>query len=264
MASGTPSRRLIAAGELSAAGARVPYEVLLERRPNTRYSLTQRKAYLRLPLRTPAEAIAAARAEFEAWLREALTKRAGLRAAHRPRAFADGETWRFGDYAFRLLIRRADVRGASAKTAGGTPATGATPLSVTLPRDLDARASDEAVERLLFRMLARRVRPTIEREVRELNAAHFRVAVSRVRLSATTSRWGSRSASGTVSLSTRLAGVPPFCRKAVIVHELAHGIEMNHSARFWALVYGAMPDYDAADAWLKREGGQLRWERAGG
>ena len=271
MARGPLSRKLTAAGVFESAGARVPYEIILERRANTRYSLTQRKAYLRLPLRTSAAAIAKARAEFEAWLGGALAKRAGLRAAHEPRDFADGETWRFGEHAFRLTIRRADVGGASARIqphnrngpGGNIDAVDAAPLLITLPQNLDPGASDEATEKLLFRMLARKVRPSVEREVRELNAAHFRIPVARVKLSATTSRWGSCSSSGTISLSTRLAGVPAFCRKAVIVHELAHGIEMNHSPRFWSLVYGAMPDYDAADAWLKREGGQLAWERVG-
>ena len=263
MARRPPARRLIAAGTFAAAGAHVPFEVVLERRANTRYSLTQRKAYLRLPLGSSARAVATARAEFEAWLTAALAKRAGLLAAHRPKAFADGETWRFGEHAFRLSLRRADVKGASAKTTDAPPHGSPTPLLVTLPRNLDPHASDEAVEKLLFRMLAHGIRPAVEREVRELNAAHFRIPVSRVRLQATTSRWGSRSSSGTISLSTRLAGVPPFCRKAVIVHELAHGIEMNHSERFWRLVYEAMPDYGEADAWLRTHGGQLGWERVG-
>ena len=111
------------------------------------------------------------------------------------------------------------------------------------------------------RLLARKQRGAVEQEVSELNQLHFRVPVKRVKLSATSSRWGSCSTSGTISLSTRLLGAPEFCRKAVIIHELAHGREMNHSDRFWKLVYAAMPDYDAADAWLREEGRGLGWTK---
>ena len=256
-------RKVIASGQLVVDAAHVPYEVTLERRTNTRYSLTPRKAYLRMPLRSSAGAVAEARVAFETWLREAIGRRAGLRAAHVPKAFTDGQVWAYGEHRFRLSIRRAEVKGASAKTATASAKTvGApTPLLVTLPRDADASTSAELTEKLLFRMLARELQPSIEREVRELNAAHYGVRVSRVKLSATTSRWGSCSAAGTLSLSTRLAGAPGFCRKAVILHELAHRIEMNHSARFWKLVYDAMPEYDEADAWLKENGGKLGWEK---
>ena len=264
---GALSRKLVAAGQLEIDGAHVPYEVTLERRPSTRYSLTQRKAYLRIPLGTPATAIAETRAAFETWLRTAIRERSGLRAAHVPKTFADGEVWAYGEHRFRLSLKRADVKGASAKTVGtrsGRETSGAAapiPLRITLPADADELAAAELTEKLLFRMLARKLQPSVEAEVRALNEAHYKVSVRRVKLSATTSRWGSCSTSGTLSLSTRLAGAPAFCRKAVILHELAHRIEMNHSPRFWKLVYDAMPDYDEADAWLKTHGGQLAWRR---
>lgn len=261
------SRKLVAAGRLEIGGAVVPYEVVLERRTNTRYSLTPRKAYLRMPLRSSASAVAEARVSFEAWLADAIRERPGLGAPHVPKAFSEGEVWAFGAHRFRLSLRRAEVKGASAKTAA-TPPNGAPPaaddahsLLLTLPADADERAAAELIENLLFRMLARKLQPSIEREVRELNRAHYNVPVTRVKLSATTSRWGSCSAAGTLSLSTRLAGAPPFCRKAVILHELAHRIEMNHSPRFWKLVYDAMPEYDRADAWLKEYGGALAWRK---
>ena len=259
--SGALARKLVAAGQLVIDGAHVPYEVTLERRPSTRYSLTPRKAYLRMPVGMSAGAIVETRAAFEAWLAEAIRKRAGLRAAHVPNAFADGDVWAFGEHHFSLSLKRADVKGASAKTVGTPPAPAPTPLLITLPTDADERTTAELTEKLLFRMLARKLQSGIEAEVRALNEAHYKVSVTRVKLSATTSRWGSCSTSGTLSLSTRLAGAPAFCRKAVILHELAHRIEMNHSPRFWKLVYDVMPDYDEADAWLKTHGGQLAWRR---
>ena len=43
----------------------------------------------------------------------------------------------------------------------------------------------------------------------------------------------------------------------VVVHELCHRLEMNHSARFWAEVERVLPDYAAARKWLRQNGGSL-------
>ena len=63
-------------------------------------------------------------------------------------------------------------------------------------------------------------------------------------------RWGSCSQTGTVSLNWRLVQAPPVVSDYVIIHELMHRIEMNHSNRFWSLVLEACPDYDKHEDWL--------------
>jgi predicted metal-dependent hydrolase len=68
------------------------------------------------------------------------------------------------------------------------------------------------------------------------------------------SRWGSCSATGTISLNWRLVQTPDFVRDYIIHHELMHLREMNHSARFWARVEEVCPDWRAAERWVKRNG----------
>lgn len=68
------------------------------------------------------------------------------------------------------------------------------------------------------------------------------------------SRWGSCSSKGNLNLNWRLIKCAPLFRDYVIVHELAHTIEFNHSKAFWSLVHKLMPDYRQALAWIAAHG----------
>ena len=91
----------------------------------------------------------------------------------------------------------------------------------------------------------------------ELAAVH-QLAVRRVTVRNQRSRWGSCSAKRTISLNWRLVQTPERVRDYIILHELMHLKEMNHSPRFWNLVQEVCPDYAEAEAWLKRHADLLR------
>ncbi len=82
--------------------------------------------------------------------------------------------------------------------------------------------------------------------------------VKRVSVRDQKSRWGSCSARKTISLSWRLIQAPLFVLEYVIVHELMHLKEMNHSPRFWHHVATAFPQHREAELWLKQFGKELR------
>ncbi len=89
--------------------------------------------------------------------------------------------------------------------------------------------------------------------------AHFRshvilqTAGVTLRLSNARGRWGSCHVSGRISLSWRLIHFPQHLIDYVVVHELAHLREMNHSPRFWTVVGSVIPDYAARRRELRRE-----------
>jgi hypothetical protein len=66
---------------------------------------------------------------------------------------------------------------------------------------------------------------------------------SKVVIKRVQSRWGSCSSRGVVSFNYKLIFLSEKMQEYVVVHELCHLKEMNHSARFWALVATALPDY---------------------
>jgi predicted metal-dependent hydrolase len=109
------------------------------------------------------------------------------------------------------------------------------------------------IERHLWRLAANELPP----KVLEYAALH-QLPVRRITVRNQRSRWGSCSRRGTISLNWRLIQTPAFVRDYLVVHEIMHLKEMNHSSRFWREVERACPDYEAAEQWLKRHSSLLR------
>jgi predicted metal-dependent hydrolase len=83
--------------------------------------------------------------------------------------------------------------------------------------------------------------------------AAMTVAPVDIRLSNARTRWGSCHASGRILLNWRLIQMPARLIDYVVVHELAHLREMNHSPRFWAVVAKEIPDYNARRREIRRD-----------
>jgi len=88
-------------------------------------------------------------------------------------------------------------------------------------------------------------------------AEAFPIEYKQLRLKYNHSNWGSCSTRGNINLSTRLLLCPLPVIDYVIVHELAHLIQPNHSKAFWAEVAEVMPDWKTHAQWLKTEGTYL-------
>ncbi|MBQ8559450.1 MAG: M48 family metallopeptidase [Tyzzerella sp.] len=66
--------------------------------------------------------------------------------------------------------------------------------------------------------------------------------------------WGSCSSKGNLNFNCMLMKTPPEIQDYVVVHELCHRKEMNHSKRFWTEVEKVLPDYRERRKWLKENG----------
>jgi hypothetical protein len=114
-------------------------------------------------------------------------------------------------------------------------------------------AEGAATERW-YRATARRaLGAAVERESRRLDLAYRSIAIRDQR-----TRWGSCSDRGTLSFSWRLVVVPAEVLDYVVVHELCHLREMNHSRAFWRLLDDALPGWPDHEAWLTEHGRELR------
>jgi len=149
-------------------------------------------------------------------------------------------------------------------------------LRVTLPRwgsKREALAFVETSQPWIERQRATRAaRPAVvhpdepalrRRALRELPPALQRLAevhgitVTRISIRNQRSRWGACSAAGAITLNWRLILVPAFVCEYVMLHELMHRRELNHSPRFWRHVHAVCPRHQEARRWLLTEGQRL-------
>ena len=101
-----------------------------------------------------------------------------------------------------------------------------------------------------YREQTRRVATALIADLPEPHPTTLRIADG-------TSRWGSCSRTGTVSLSWRLMLAPFRVLDYVVVHELCHLRHLDHGSKFWAAVEELRPDWREAHAWLRAHGSEL-------
>ena len=148
-------------------------------------------------------------------------------------------------------------------------------LRVTIPRGgsraeaqrFAARHRDWAV-RQRSKVLAAKRPPEVEQALREqaqrelpprlldLAALHG-LTVNRITIRAQRSRWGSCSPKGHIALNYRLMLMPPDVREYILIHELMHLKQPDHSRKFWRHVEAACPGFREAERWLRRNGSSL-------
>lgn len=112
------------------------------------------------------------------------------------------------------------------------------------------------------------VRAAIERDLRELAraaliprlrelAAGQGLTPGSITIRDQRSRWGSCGRQGNIALNFRLVQMPAAVRDYILIHELMHIRQQNHSRRFWRLVEAACPGFREAERWLRTTGRSL-------
>ena len=225
--------------DAGANGARAPADIVFERSHRARnYRLTLRRdgtAVATIPPRGTESEARRFVEQHRGWL-----LRARERQRHRPRA---ADVWTVGTH----VLWRGELKAIRVAAAGERP-------QVCLAADVFRVARlDGDLRTALEAHFARRARIELPARTWEL-AAITGVGIRHVTVRNQRSRWGSCSASGTISLNWRLIQTPDFVRDYIVYHELMHLREMNHSERFWTQVGEVCPGWRDAERWIKRNG----------
>lgn len=113
----------------------------------------------------------------------------------------------------------------------------------------------ESLKEWYIQKAKEKIIPRVKRHARELG-----VDVAGIKIVDNRYRWGSCTPKDNVNFNWRLIKAPMFVIDYVIIHELAHLIESNHTPRFWNIVRTQAPNMDKAREWLKENGGLLEQE----
>ncbi len=105
-----------------------------------------------------------------------------------------------------------------------------------------------------FRWQAKSQIPQLVRSL----ARQFGLKPGRISIRDQKTRWGSCSSKGNLNFNWRLLMAPTAVLRYVIIHELTHLNELNHSKKFWALVAERCPEFRRHEIWLKEHGNDLR------
>lgn len=215
----------------------VPY--LLRRSPRRRtvgLRIDQSGLTVSVPSRTPQRAWEAILLEKSGWV---LDKLEAMRARSVPAIrWHDGELLPFLGGPIELVLEHGAHR--------ARPTLGDGQLRVAL-----ADPSDTAtLETRVVQWYRREAMAFFQHRV-AFYARQLGVSVSRLGLSSARTRWGSCTSGGSIRLNWRLIKAPPSVIDYVVVHELAHLIELNHSPSFWHVVAQLCPDYAEQRARLK-------------
>jgi predicted metal-dependent hydrolase len=122
-------------------------------------------------------------------------------------------------------------------------------------RQQEATKGEELTEqdiRLLVTRAKRIIPPMVDRYARMMGVTYGNITIRMQK-----SRWGSCSGKGNLNFNCLLMRAPDEITEYVVVHELCHRKEMNHSDRFWAEVEKILPDYKERRKWLKDHGNEL-------
>jgi predicted metal-dependent hydrolase len=175
------------------------------------------------------------------WIRKKRQEVQRRQELSRPKKFEDGEKflWLGKEYPLRIVAR---VR----------------PSLVFTGERFELAASSILSARQLFEAwFKEQARFYLSSRLKEI-ARKTGFKYQKFRLSSAQTRWGSCSAKGTISLVWRLMMAPPEIIDYLIIHELAHTKEKNHSRAFWRLVEELLPDYRERRRWLRKNGFRLK------
>ncbi len=131
-----------------------------------------------------------------------------------------------------------------------------------IAREQQNRSQTEKLSPEELRALAEQAAKVIPQRVRHY-APSVGVSYGRITIRKQRTRWGSCSSKGNLNFNCLLMLAPPEVLDAVVVHELCHRKEMNHSKAFYAEVYRVFPEYDKWNKWLKENGAALMSRRPG-
>lgn len=228
----------------------IPVHVISEWRNSNRIAINRDKIVIRIP------SIGSQFNSYESWakkwIKDQFEKQPSLKKRFQLSSYKTGDTIVLPDKKYFLNIQ-SEIR----KTSTANLVTNDI-IQIKLNESLSGLNKNKAIKTLIARIIAQDNLPSVTDRILALNDLYIKENIKKVRIKNNSSNWGSCSSNGNINISVRTLFAPSEVRDYVYIHELAHLKELNHSARFWKIVSGIMPDYKEKERWLHEHGSAYR------
>jgi predicted metal-dependent hydrolase len=218
-------------------------KIVRSRRRTITLIVTQDSALVvRAPLNASNAYIASVVREKSDWIRQKLSE-ISLRPKSPAKEFVNGEEFMYLGRAYQLcFVERAEK-------------------DVELTDKLCLAARVKPIARFVLRRWLKAAAAKVINQRCQWYADATGLKPAAIKITEARKRWGSCGSKGILNFSWRLVMAPQEIIDYVVVHELAHLAELNHSPAFWRRVADMLPDYKKREQWLKENGGLLTIEK---
>ena len=226
--------RELSEGSISHDGVVIPYKLRRSKRRRKTFQISVNDAGVRVavPYRTPNREVHAFLNKHAPWILKQLAK---LKDRPAPKSFVTGETMPYLGRNIQLTVKKRPISEARVRLHQGN-------FQVDTPQSLKDDELREEIERAFLHWYQQRAKQRIAHAVNLRWPGMKKGDKPQVIIGNQKTLWGSCAADGTLRFNWRLVMMPPPLMEYVVVHELAHLKQRNHSPAFWKVVVKAMPD----------------------
>jgi len=234
---------------------RVPIKVHIEYRKDHRFSIAKRSAILRMPVFYSQATKQKTYQQFLAWIEKHHTDKPEMFTRFEIKEYITGDIIEIFGVRYRL-----EVSMIAGETVRAKMDLNEDVIILGIPESLEE--DDERgkyLSKVIKKVVAKALKPLVEKRLAYLAEHVVGVSFNNFRLKDSLSNWGSCSGRNNINISIRTLLLPMDKIDYVLIHELCHLKELNHSPAFWGHVEKAMPNYREAEDWISAHGNNLHY-----
>ncbi len=229
---------------------KVPLRIYVEKRKSVRASLGKNHVILRIPV-FATEELEKHVTFTKNWLHKVLIDKPNILDKYQIKSVED-------EYEIVILEKYTyKVKVTYLKADRGTAKLRNFVIDLGIPTKADEFDQRKMIRDLVSKILVKVFKDYVVKRIHEINNLHFKKEIKGVTLRYNASNWGSCSSKGRINLSTRSLLLTDKAFEYILVHELSHMVEMNHSQKFWNVVERVMPDYAIHEKFIKENSSRI-------
>jgi predicted metal-dependent hydrolase len=229
----------------------VPVKIIVESRRTSRVALGKNEIIVRLPKHFSVVDKEKTLKQFLEWAKQQIREKKFYQVLQNSVSHYHDRILKIFNTEFRISIEFINEGKNRLSYRGDTT------LKIYLLQNEPEKKQLLEIQRFLLRFTERYFLPVMQQRTIYWNDLYFKEKIDKVSLKHTISCWGSCTATRRISYSTKLLLMPQEIIDYVIIHELAHLKEMNHSPKFWKHVENVMPAYRQNRKWLQQNGNNI-------